>query len=212
MAARFDEAASAVELSVTDTGHGIDDANLTRIFDPFFTTRDVGDGTGLGLSICYGIVRDHGGQIHVESRVQRGHDVLDPAAGADLTNRRGRRTRSWWRIRTGRARLHRRGAARLGLHRGVDRTNRRRPSARYRAGGLQALLVDRGVIAADLAGWSTARVGRRRGRHRWCCCRGRADESEIDRFGREQASAILAPPFQLRALRSAIRAVAKEYV
>src|SRR5262249_25118943 len=54
------------------TGHGIEEANLTKIFDPFFTTRDVGDGTGLGLSICYGIVRDHGGQISVQSRVNVG--------------------------------------------------------------------------------------------------------------------------------------------
>jgi two-component system NtrC family sensor kinase len=34
-----------------------------RIFDPFFTTKEVGKGTGLGLSICYGIVREHGGEI-----------------------------------------------------------------------------------------------------------------------------------------------------
>jgi ActR/RegA family two-component response regulator len=79
--ARFDENASAVELFVTDTGHGIDRANLSRIFDPFFTTRDVGEGTGLGLSICYGIIRDHGGQITVESVVNTGttFSVLLPA-------------------------------------------------------------------------------------------------------------------------------------
>src|SRR5262249_38282329 len=61
-----------VELYVSDTGHGIEHANLSRIFDPFFTTRDVGEGSGLGLSICYGIVRDHGGQIAVDSRVNVG--------------------------------------------------------------------------------------------------------------------------------------------
>ena len=70
--ARFDDKASAVELFIKDTGHGIDRANLSRIFDPFFTTRDVGEGTGLGLSICYGIVRDHGGQITVDSAVNAG--------------------------------------------------------------------------------------------------------------------------------------------
>ncbi len=50
-----------VELSFSDNGLGVTDPE--RIFDPFFTTKDVGKGTGLGLSICYGIVREHGGEI-----------------------------------------------------------------------------------------------------------------------------------------------------
>ena len=50
-----------VEVSFSDNGHGIQQAE--RIFDPFFTTKEVGKGTGLGLSICYGIVREHGGEI-----------------------------------------------------------------------------------------------------------------------------------------------------
>jgi two-component system NtrC family sensor kinase len=49
------------EVTFRDNGHGI--AYPERIFDPFFTTKDVGKGTGLGLSICYGIVREHGGEI-----------------------------------------------------------------------------------------------------------------------------------------------------
>ena len=54
-------AGSAVEVSFRDNGMGI--AFPDRIFDPFFTTKEVGKGTGLGLSICYGIVREHGGEI-----------------------------------------------------------------------------------------------------------------------------------------------------
>jgi PAS domain S-box-containing protein len=50
-----------VEATFRDNGQGISSAD--RIFDPFFTTKDVGKGTGLGLSICYGIVREHGGEI-----------------------------------------------------------------------------------------------------------------------------------------------------
>ena len=49
------------EITFRDNGHGI--AYPERIFDPFFTTKEVGKGTGLGLSICYGIVREHGGEI-----------------------------------------------------------------------------------------------------------------------------------------------------
>jgi len=54
-------AGSFAEISFRDNGMGI--ADPERIFDPFFTTKDIGKGTGLGLSICYGIVREHGGEI-----------------------------------------------------------------------------------------------------------------------------------------------------
>src|SRR5438105_12625626 len=50
-----------VEVSFRDNGSGISQPD--RIFDPFFTTKQVGEGTGLGLSICYGIVKEHGGEI-----------------------------------------------------------------------------------------------------------------------------------------------------
>ncbi|MBV9340337.1 MAG: PAS domain S-box protein [Acidobacteria bacterium] len=50
-----------VEVTFRDNGHGISEPE--RIFDPFFTTKQVGEGTGLGLSICYGIVKEHGGEI-----------------------------------------------------------------------------------------------------------------------------------------------------
>jgi two-component system NtrC family sensor kinase len=58
---RSARASAFVEISFRDNGMGI--ADPERIFDPFFTTKDVGKGTGLGLSICYGIVREHGGEI-----------------------------------------------------------------------------------------------------------------------------------------------------
>jgi PAS domain S-box-containing protein len=59
---------SSVLIRFIDSGSGIEEAELDRIFDPFFTTKLPGKGTGLGLSICYGIIKDHNGQISVKSK------------------------------------------------------------------------------------------------------------------------------------------------
>ncbi len=61
-----------VHIAVSDTGAGIAPGHLRKVFDPGFTTKGVGVGTGLGLSICYQIIRDHRGEILVESEPGKG--------------------------------------------------------------------------------------------------------------------------------------------
>jgi len=77
----------SVNISISDTGKGINPEHLNRIFEPFFTTKAVGKGTGLGLSICYDIIHKHAGEILVESTVGVGTTfvvrlpVVPPAEG-----------------------------------------------------------------------------------------------------------------------------------
>jgi PAS domain S-box-containing protein len=75
-------AGAYVQVSVADTGVGIDPKIINRIFEPFFTTKGTGKGTGLGLASAYGIVRNHNGIIQVESQKGEGttFDIFLPAS------------------------------------------------------------------------------------------------------------------------------------
>ena len=190
----------AVQISVSDTGHGIEEGNLGRIFDPFFTTRDVGEGTGLGLSICYGILRDHGGQVTVGSEVGAGTTFVlmlpaytpDAPGGEILVAHTDPAERDYvaamlagWGYRVSFAD----GAAAA--------------LARYCAGDIAALFVDGGTIAAEADGWRAACAAR----DTPIVLTSGAAQGDVATFGRAHAAAILTPPIELRTVRSAVQAV-----
>ena len=79
---------NTLEVRVSDTGPGIPKEIQAKIFEPFFTTKPVGKGTGLGLSVSYGIIRDHQGEIRIESEPGQGASfvITLPAIAAMPTN------------------------------------------------------------------------------------------------------------------------------
>ena len=77
-----------LQMSVRDTGHGMEANVSERIFDPFFTTKQRGEGTGMGLSVVLGIVKSHGGTITVQSEVGKGSvfDVFLPVISQEVND------------------------------------------------------------------------------------------------------------------------------
>lgn len=73
---RADENKKGVQITFSDTGSGISMENIDKIFDPFYTTKEVGKGTGLGLSICYTIIKQLGGEITVNSKINEGTEFV----------------------------------------------------------------------------------------------------------------------------------------
>ena len=67
---------TAVQVSIKDSGSGMDEQIRKKIFDPFFTTKEIGKGTGLGLSISYGIIQKHSGDISVFSAPGKGTEFI----------------------------------------------------------------------------------------------------------------------------------------
>ena len=204
IAVRHDRDANAVELSVTDSGHGIDSVNISRIFDPFFTTRDVGEGTGLGLSICYGIVRDHGGQITVESRPREGTTfrVLFPACLEGLSGHQVLVAHPEQSEREFIA-----AALRGWGYRPLTAATVQEAFELQRASMLHIEIVDRGFISSDLDAWEARRLAER-ARHVPMILTSMApDDPALEQFGRDEAAAILTAPLALRALNAAVQAV-----
>ena len=90
-----------VALTVADTGTGMDEETRARVFEPFFTTKPAGKGTGLGMPMVYGLMKQHGGYVVVDSAVGRGTTVrlLFPEAAAEA--RKPRATPEGRRIEPG---------------------------------------------------------------------------------------------------------------
>ena len=65
-----------VQISIKDTGNGMDEKTRNRIFEPFFTKKEIGKGMGLGLAISYGIIEKHNGQIAVKSEPGKGTEFI----------------------------------------------------------------------------------------------------------------------------------------
>ena len=84
---------SYVQLTVSDTGHGIAPDAIEQIFNPYFTTKEKGEGTGLGLAVVHGIVKSHSGEITVDSQLDHGTKfqiylpMIDRKVSADLSSK-----------------------------------------------------------------------------------------------------------------------------
>lgn len=86
---KIDESADLISLEVADTGCGIDPVDLPRIFEPFYSTKTDGKGSGLGLPMVYGIIREHHGDVEVESELGKGSTFRIKLPRNPVTSRDG---------------------------------------------------------------------------------------------------------------------------
>lgn len=77
----FDRQRNIIEVKISDTGVGISEDDVEKIFEPFFTTKDEGKGVGLGLSVAYGIIRQHEGELYIQSESKGVHCTIQFPAG-----------------------------------------------------------------------------------------------------------------------------------
>ena len=70
--AESDDESKSIGIKISDTGKGIEDADIKNIFQPFFTTKGPSEGTGLGLAVSSTLIKEHNGEINVESKVGEG--------------------------------------------------------------------------------------------------------------------------------------------
>lgn len=188
-------ASSSLLVSVTDTGHGIEPENLTRVFDPFFTTRGVGEGTGLGLSIVYGIVRDHGGQIWVESA--KGETTFFVRLPARFSEAPGQ-------ARQAAVVAHADGVSRdffVAVLAGWGYSVRSAATLRealeqVRGGDADLLVLDPALVEPDVALWRQVWAAGST-RMRMVALDAPAVKDDAARFLRTAATVVLAPPFDL---------------
>ena len=99
-----------VTLTVSDTGHGMNEEVQKKLFEPFFTTKEKGQGTGMGLAVAYGIVKAHHGAITVSSKPGRGSTFTvylpwymsdeKPEQKTAASPREARRGSSLWTMRS----------------------------------------------------------------------------------------------------------------
>ena len=208
-------------LSVSDTGVGIDPETQKRIFEPFFTTKEKPHGTGLGLATVYGIVRQSGGQIFVESEPGRGTTFaiylprvdeagVESAAGAATPAAPGARLGDDppRRGRGGRARPDAPLPRAAGLLGAAGRERRRGPGGRSRGtpGRLDLLLTD--VVMPGASGPELAnRLTAERPDLHVLFVSGYPDDSPASAGVLENGTAFLQKPFTPDTLARKVRAV-----
>ena len=206
-----------IRITVSDTGEGMTEEVRARVFEPFFTTKPVGKGTGLGLSLVFAVVRQNGGSVNVDSELQRGTTfTLDfPEAEAreslpakplgPLADVPGG-TEKIVLVEDQRelSRFAQRSLRKLGYTVVAFASAEDALAARDQLEGAQLLLSD--VVLPGLSGPDLAeRLAASHPRLRVLFASGYHEESLRERSGKVASSRVLAKPFSIEQLASAIR-------